>query len=187
MKPEGIGGQFAGNSIQKIISEEGLQSLRKYIEDKDVIEPVIEYLRSIRNVYQMSVSEDLDPNYDDIIDKYCEKFMELYNNDKIRLMETPKCHILMVHLSQYFRETNQTLYAVSDSYCETTHQALSRSELTHRLKTRNNLGSKSHRERQLYSTSIYNYIRLGFTHTDVDVTVMTLPGYDPSWDHDYCG
>ena len=105
MKPEGIGGQFAGNSIHKIITEEGLQSLRKYIQDKDVIDPVIEYLRSLRILYQMAVAEELDPGYDEIIDKYCEMFMTLYNNDKIRLMETSKCHILMVHLSQYFKDT----------------------------------------------------------------------------------
>ena len=64
MKPEGLGGQFAGNSIHKIISEEGLQGLRKFIQDKEVIEPVIEYLRSIRILYQMSVAEELDPKYE---------------------------------------------------------------------------------------------------------------------------
>ena len=184
LKPEGLGGQFAGNSIHKIISEEGLQGLRKFIQDKEVIEPVIEYLRSIRILYQMSVAEKLDPKYDEVINVYCQKFMALYNNDKIRLMETPKCHILRTHLAQYFKETQQTLYTVSDSYCETTHQALSRSELTHRLKTRNNLGSKAHRERQLYSTCIYNFVRLGFTH--VDLTVLPLPDYTPTLDHDYC-
>ena len=141
-----------------------MAKLRKYLSD-ELHQQVSEYLRTVRQVYEMSINKDLDPNHEKVVERFKEKFNVLHNNPDIKLSHTPKIHTIFEHLCQYFKMTNQTLRNTSEAYCETTHQALAASEKTHRLRTRRFLGTKNHLARLLYSTCIFNFVNLGFYQT----------------------
>ena len=131
---DGIGGAYNGPSVQSIISEEGLAKLRKYLND-ELYKQISEYLRIVRQVYEMSINKVLDPNHEKVVEIFKQKFNVLHNNPEVRLSHTPKIHTIFEHLCQYFDMTKQTLRYTSEAYCETTHQALAASEKTHRLRT----------------------------------------------------
>ena len=66
-------------------------------------------MSSVRQVYEMSINKDFDPNYEKVVEQFKEKFTVLHNNTGVRLSHTPKIHTIFEHLCQYLKMTNQTL------------------------------------------------------------------------------
>ena len=163
LHPEGQGGAFAGPSIQTILKEELLSELMNIL-NPEVAEPVVNYLRNIRELYALCVAKNLTEDYDMVIQKYKESFLVLYHNDKIKLPMTVKVHVIVHHLADYFRMTGMTLRSTSAAYCETTHQKLRLTAITHKYVTSKNLGSAIHLYKLKKLSCLYNYRCLGFTN-----------------------
>ena len=137
------------------------------------------YFNSIRKIYDISVAVDLDPNWSQYIAEFDRLFMILYRS-RIQLNETYKVHIIRCHLGEHFEETGCTLRNTSGEYIETTHQQLETSEVKHGLRTRVNLGTKSHIRRLHRSSAIFNLKNLGF-----NLAKFALPPYLKSKDKSY--
>ena len=177
-KTEGRGGKFAGPSIRRITSEPLISDLESMLP-ADIGPDVAAYLRSIRKIYDISVAVDLDPNWRQYIAEFDRLFMILYRS-RIQLNETYKVHIIRCHLGEHFEETGCTLRNTSGEYIETTHQQLETSEVKHGLRTRVNLGTKSHIRRLHRSSAIFNLKNLGF-----NLAKFALPPYLKSKDKSY--
>ena len=177
-KTEGRGGKFAGPSIRRITRDPLISELESMLP-ADIGPDVAAYLRSIRKIYDVSVAVDLDPNWREYIAEFDRLFMKLYHS-RLKLNETYKVHIIRCHLGEHFEETGCTLRITSGEYIETTHQQLETSEVKHGLRTKVNLGTKSHQRRLHRSSCIFNLKNLGF-----NMAKFRLPMHMQSKDKSY--
>ena len=63
-------------------------------------------------------------NYQEVINQFRSAWFAL--TDEYNISTTPKIHILLDHLEDYFDRTNITLIKVTDELCENMHQHLGR-------------------------------------------------------------
>ena len=77
------------------------------------------------------VSQETPPtNYSHVISHFANSWYSL--SDKFNLSTSPKCHIILDHLQEYFKETGLSLVKTSDQLIENMHQYL------HKVLTRSN-------------------------------------------------
>ena len=79
-----------------------------------------DFLSNLNLLYIVSNSQLLPHNYCQVIDSFSRSCLKL--STKFKLSTTPKIHIVLHHLCDYFDETNLTLVKVSDEIVENCHQ-----------------------------------------------------------------
>ena len=79
-----------------------------------------DFLLNLNSLYIVCNSQLLPHNYCEVIDNFSESWIKLAS--KFQLSTTPKLHIILHHLCDYFDETNMTLVKVSDEVVENCHQ-----------------------------------------------------------------
>ena len=82
---------FAGNSIRLITEESTLADLEVML--KEYGKPVCEYLRATRKVYELSMAQDVSPDYPEHFEEFRRTFLVLHK--MVKLPWTLKVHILM--------------------------------------------------------------------------------------------
>lgn len=108
------GKKFEGNQCRKILNNiNKLKIPHDLVEYKNV-------LVSLRNLHRMCNSEVLPSNYTETLDKFSSSWSKL--KSKTNISTTPKIHILLHHLEDYFDETELTLLKTSDELVESMHQ-----------------------------------------------------------------
>ena len=100
---EGPGGKFNGPSIKTVLKN--LKPLEDILPTDAF--PFIEYLQSLKEVHEMCISEDFDPNYDILLSEFKCKFDVLY--EKFQLPMTLKIHVIVDHYGDFFKETGKNL------------------------------------------------------------------------------
>jgi hypothetical protein len=65
-------------------------------------------------------SEYLSLNYQEVLDKFSSSWYKL--QEKYKISTTPKIHIILHHLEDYFDETELTLLKTTDELVESMHQ-----------------------------------------------------------------
>ena len=120
IKGGGPGGRtFVGKDLRKILAPESLEELRLQVGDRGSL--WIDYLDSIRDYYQLAVQEQLaDDSYLDMIEAFKNAFNALHQ--QWNLSETPKNHILAVHVGEYMALHKETLWSSNDENLEACHQ-----------------------------------------------------------------
>ena len=85
------------------------------------IEPFIEFQRSIREVHDMCMKDELDMSaaYKESIDLF--EMHRKFLNEVFGLDQTLKMHVIKYHNVIYFKMMGQTLREVSDKYHERVH------------------------------------------------------------------
>ena len=157
-----------GPSIRRLLTEELLTDLQTTLSvDARVAEPVVNYLRALRELYHVSVAKELNPEFGLYIDLYKRKFTVLFK--MIKLPWTLKQHIICDHLGEYFTRQNITLRATSGEYIESVHSSLRRLEEIHGLHTETQLGTQGHMKRLLKSSCLFNFKNEGFRIMDLGV------------------
>ena len=99
------------------------RSLLKKIEDLQIPEAFMEFkdiLLSLRDLHHLCNAQLLASNYHQVIDKFRSTWFTLSNEHNIST--TPKIHILLDHLEDYFDEKNVTLIKSTDELCGQMHQ-----------------------------------------------------------------
>ena len=79
-----------------------------------------DFLSNLNLLYIVSNSQLLCHNYCEVIDNFTESWVKLAS--QFKLSTTPKLHIIIDHLCDYFNETNLTLVKASDEIVENCHQ-----------------------------------------------------------------
>ena len=79
---------------------------------------------ALRSLHQMCNQQLLPHDYYRVIDNFRTSWYTLTNEYDIST--TPKIHILLDHLEDYFYQTNMTLIKVTDKLCENMHKYLSK-------------------------------------------------------------
>ena len=79
-----------------------------------------DFLSNLNLLYIVSNSQLLCHNYCEVIDNFTESWVKLAS--QFKLSTTPKLHIIIDHLCDYFDETNLTLVKSSDEIVENCHQ-----------------------------------------------------------------
>ena len=77
-------------------------------------------LFALRNLHTVCNSEYLPANYNEVIDQFSSSWYALVNSSGIST--TPKIHIILDHLCEYFDEMEITLVRISDELVENMHQ-----------------------------------------------------------------
>ena len=167
-----------------MLTEEKLEDLQSSlsgdVDAASISVPVVQYMRSLREVYKLSVAKELDHNnFGPLIDDYKKKFKVLFK--KIRLPWTLKQHIICDHLSEYFSRYGITVRVTSGEYIESVHSSLRRLEEIHGLHTETKLGTESHKKRLLKSSCLFNFKNEGFKMREVGVPHDVI---DEFWNND---
>ena len=108
------GQKFEGNQCRKI-----LQNINKLKIPFDLHEYKT-VLTSLRDLHKVCNQELLSYRYTEVIDKFSSSWSKLTSNFKIST--TPKIHIILTHLEDYFDETELTLLKTTDELVESMHQ-----------------------------------------------------------------
>ena len=87
-------------------------------------------LLALRKLNLMVSQETLPSNYSHVISHYANSWYIL--SDKFNLSTSPKCHIILEHLEEYYNETGLSLVKTSDQLIENMHQYF------HKILTRSN-------------------------------------------------
>ena len=112
------GRSFEGNQCRAILKKVHLLEIPPVlVEFKDV-------LLSIDQLYQLCNSQLLSSNYHKTIDNFRSAWYKLV--DEYNISTTPKEHILLDHLEDYFENCNVTLIKTSDELTENMHQVMNR-------------------------------------------------------------
>ena len=74
----------------------------------------------LNSLFIVSNSKLLSFNYCEVIDNFTESWVKLAS--QFKLSTTPKLHIIIDHLCNYFDETNLTLVKASDEIVKNCHQ-----------------------------------------------------------------
>ena len=130
-------------------------SLNKNVDAVSVSVHVVEYMRSLRELYKISVAKDLNLEFGTFIDDYKKRFKVLFR--MLRLPWTLKQHIICDHLGEYFSRYRITLRVTSGEYIESCHSSLRRLEEIHGLHTETKLGTDYHMKRLLKSSCLFNF------------------------------
>ena len=157
---EAAGGKFDGKSIKTLWSEKALGDLKENFPAD--IQPFIEFLRSIREVHDVCMKEELDLSaiYKEKIDMFETNRKYLY--EEFGLNQTMKMHIIRDHYVTYFKMMGRTLREVSSEYHEAVHHTHKDHERKRGFYQKNRLGSASHIKRSQRSTVQFNVLHAGF-------------------------
>ena len=112
------GRNFEGNQCR---------SLLKKIEELDIPDCFQEFkdvFIEIRNLHYLCNQQVLSSNYQKVIDDFRSSWYKL--TDEYNISTTPKIHILLDHLEDYFDESNMTLIKATDELVENMHQFLAK-------------------------------------------------------------
>ena len=97
----------------------------KNIERLQIPEELVTYknvLLAIRSLHLVCNSQVLPHNYTEVIDKFSSSWFQL--KQKFNISTTPKVHIILDHLEDYFIETDLILIKTTDEIVESIHQAV---------------------------------------------------------------
>ena len=94
------------------------------IQIPDAFQEFKDVFQSIKDLHFMCNQELLSHDYQRVINEFRSTWYRL--TDEYDISTTPKVHILLDHLEDYFDITNMTLRKVSDELCENMHQFLNR-------------------------------------------------------------
>ena len=102
------GGGFTGKEIRTMFKEENLENLRQLLGESEIVDEWIEYLGSILNLHRTCVKDKLpeDLGRSDI-EHYKMAFKKV--NERWKLSETVKVHILKDHVGEFFANEKETL------------------------------------------------------------------------------
>ena len=90
----------------------------------NIPEEFMDVLISIRDLHHLCNAQFLASNYYQVIDNCRTTWYKL--TDEYCISTTPKIHILLDHLEDYFDLTDVTLIKTTDELCEHTHQFLNK-------------------------------------------------------------
>ena len=157
---EAAGGKFEGNSIKNLWSEKALEDLTQNFPAD--IEPFVEFLRSIREVHNVCMKEELDLSvvYKEAIEKFEINRKFLY--EVFGLNQTLKMHVIKDHYVTYFKVMGKTLREVSAEYHEGVHHTHKNHERKRGFYQKRGLGGDTHKEKSQRSTVQYNVLHAGF-------------------------
>ena len=107
-----------GNQCRKLLKNIDLLNIPEaFIEFKIVFQ-------KIKDIHYLCNQELLSHDYQQVIDDFRSAWYKL--TDEYDISTTPKIHIILNHLEDYFDLTDMTLRKVSDELCENMHQFLGR-------------------------------------------------------------
>ena len=110
------GKNFEGNQCRAI-----LKSVHKLNIPKELVEFKNVFI-AIKKLCKLVNAEVLSSSYHKVIDNLWKSWYD--SSVKFRVSTTPKIHIILDHLEDYFDETNTTPRVTSDELCENMHQFL---------------------------------------------------------------
>jgi hypothetical protein len=111
------GRNFEGNQCKNLLKKiEDMQIPECFKEFKDVF-------LAIRDLHEVCNAQVLSCNYPKVIDNFRTAWFKL-TNEYPNVSTTPKIHIILHHLEDYFDETNMTLIKATDELVENMHQYL---------------------------------------------------------------
>ena len=84
------------------------------------LHPFVTCLRDLRKLNQSCSGKSLDPDYENIIDKFVSSYKQL--NKSFGVSYINKFHIIESHLKYYFDSTKKPLGAYTDQLVESMHQ-----------------------------------------------------------------
>ena len=90
----------------------------------DAFKEFYDVFKTLQDLHVMCNQQLLPHNYQEVIDRFKSAWFALM--DEYMISTTPKIHILIDHLEDYFDLTNVTLLKVSDELCENMHQYLAK-------------------------------------------------------------
>ena len=157
---EAAGGKFEGNSLKKFWSEKALNDLiQNFPAD---IQPFVEFLRSIREVNEECMREELDLSvfYKEAIQKFEMNRKFLY--EVFGLNQTLKMHVIRDHYVTYFKLMGKTLREVSAKYHEGVHHTHKNHETKQGFYQKRGLGGASHMKKGQRSIVQFNVLHAGF-------------------------
>ena len=154
---QGPGGKFNGPSIKHILREDILSQLENLLPVN--ASSFISYLRSLRNLHELCVAENLG-DYETILFDFKTNFDFLY--EEFKLPMTLRIHLIIDHYSDYFQWTNQTMRLTNAEFTETAHSTFKMSERIHKFKISRKIGTPVHQEMALKSLVWHNSKRAGF-------------------------
>ena len=115
---------MTGNQCRLILKNvEKLKIPAEFVEFKIM-------LIALRQLNFMVSQETLPSTYSHVISHFANSWYTL--SDKFNLSTSPKCHIILDHLEDYFKETGLSLVKTSDQLIENMHQYF------HKVLTRSN-------------------------------------------------
>ena len=154
----GPGGKdFVGHKLRDMISPESLQELQLMLGDTGA--PWIEYLESLREVYLVAVKHELDITFQAKIARFRQAFNVVH--EKWGLSETPKVHIISIHLGEFFESANETLWTFNDENVEACHQLVKRRSTRHNTNSKSKVGSHK-RKLKARELNIFNCMNKRF-------------------------
>ena len=112
------GRSFEGNQCRAILKKVHL------LEIPPIFEEFKNVLIRIDELYQLCNKQLLNSNYHKVIDNFRFAWHNLV--DQYVITTTPKIHILLDHLEDYFDNCNVTLIKTSDELIENMHKVLNR-------------------------------------------------------------
>ena len=121
--------------------------------------PFISYLRSLRNVHELCVAEELG-DYEAVLFDFKTNFDFLF--EEFNLPMTLKIHVILDHYSEYFEWTNKTMRYTNAEFTETAHSTFKMSERIHKFKISRKIGTPVHKEMALKSLVWHNSKRAGY-------------------------
>ena len=132
------GRQFEGNQCRDL-----LNSIHK-LEIPDSFKVFRDVFLAIKDLHHLCNEQLLSCYYPKIIDNFRRAWFKL--TDEFNVSTTPKIHILLDHLEDYFDLTDVTLIKTSDELCENMHQFLHK-RLIRSYYTVKDLSNPSHGQR----------------------------------------
>ena len=108
------GSQYEGNQCRQLLKSINRLNIPTQFKE------FTEVLKSLRKLHSICNEDYLCVNYESHIDKFSKCWYKLA--DKYKISTTPKIHIILNHLCDYFDECEVTLKTVSDELVESMHQ-----------------------------------------------------------------
>lgn len=100
------------------------RKLLDLLEIPDGFSEFYDTLKAVKELHKMCNKQLLPHDYQEVIDKFRSAWYNL--TEEWDISTTPKIHILLDHLEDYFDLTNMTLIKVTDELCENMHQFVSK-------------------------------------------------------------
>ena len=111
------GRNFEGNQCRAILKKiEQMKIPDCFKEFKDV-------LLALKEIHEVCNAQLLSSNYHMVIDRFRSAWFKL-TEEYPNISTTPKIHVILDHLEDYFDETNMTLIKTTDELVENMHQYL---------------------------------------------------------------
>ena len=118
----------------------------------------VQALRDLKDVNTLAHAQTLDPNYRDIVMKLENSVNQLHEQFKMPI--TPKLHIVLKHLPEYFQLKGKTLLKKSDQTIEATHSKFDKFVKVHNYQVRDVESDKAG-ENLLRAVKHFNSYNLG--------------------------